>query len=276
MYRLMWMVSHPMTWDPVPAALSGLTLFILLYCNGFMKKAFKLPGIEVLIATILCTVLATQFGYSGSVVGMPPVAPNQASSSSIDLQWMLSAWVRQWPWEMPWVELFDRLGGIPMAVGSAIVFASVDFLAILSVVDAAPASELLGQGVACVVSGMAGAAPIGGSLSRSKVAELTGCTSPLMGFISGVTTMVLAFPQIGGLMAPTPKCVLAAVVLAAVLPGVVRPKDVLKLRGSDAVVGWATAMASAMSDPTVGFAAGMAIYMVLAGVGRMFKRRKSE
>merc|ERR1719454_1567315 len=99
-----------------------------------------------------------------------------------------------------------------------------------------------------------------------------GATSPLMGFASGVTTLVLAFPQVGGLLAPTPKAVLAAVVLAAVLPGVVRPKDVLKLRGTDALVAWTTAAASCAWDPTVGFGAGLAAYASCAVLSMPFRK----
>lgn len=266
MYRLAWMAAHPVSWDPGPVALSGLTLFVLLGCGGFLKRVLRLPGVEVVVACVLGTVLAVHLGYQGSVVGVPPVAPPGTEASG-----GIWSWVRLWPWEMPWVELFERLGGVHWAVLNAVAFACVDFLAILSVVPSGPASDLFGQGFACVVSGMVGAAPIGGSLSRSLVAQLTGCTSPLMGLISGVTTLILAFPQVGALLAPMPKSVLAAVVLAAVLPGVVRPKEVLRLRGREAVVAWVTVAASCLTDPTTGFGVGLAAHALLSTVIRSKK-----
>merc|ERR1712137_1236471 len=169
---------------------------------------------------------------------------------------------------MPWAELFERLGGVHWAVFSAVSYASVNYLAIISVVPDAPSNELAGQGVGCICSGMLGSAPIGGSLSRSMVADLTGATSPLMGFVSGIATMLLAFPQVAMLLASTPKAALAAVVLAAVLPSVVYPKDLLKLGGVDAVVGFVTAVASSFIDPTKGFAVGLALHAMLSTLPR--------
>lgn len=209
----------------------------------------------------------------GSVVGVSPAAPATQIIDDVGLAPMLTSWVRQWPWEMPWAELFSCLGGVHIAVISATAFATVDFLAILSVVPSGPASELFGQGFACVVSGMVGAAPIGGSLSRSLVAQMTGCTSPLMGLVAGITTLILSFPQFGMLLAPMPKSVLAAVVLAAVLPGVIRPNDVLKLRGIGGIAGWATTIACCLSDPTIGFGVGLVVHTTLVAVNSLFKKK---
>merc|ERR1712039_198863 len=157
----------------------------------------------------------------------------------------------------------ERFGGVHWAIFSALSYASVDYLAIISVVPDAPSNELAGQGVGCICSGMLGSAPIGGSLSRSMVAELTGATSPLMGFVSGIATLLLAFPQVGALLAPMPKSVLAAVVLAAVLPGVLNPKDLRKLRGVDAAIAWATTGAVCITDPTNGFGVGLVAYVLV-------------
>merc|ERR1712232_340996 len=163
--------------------------------------------------------------------------------------------VRQWPWD----------------IATATAFAGVNFLAIVSCLDACPPPggwgpnhELAGQGAGCVVSGMLGSAPIGGSLSRSMVASLTGASTPLMGFVCGSATMLLALPHVAMLLASTPKAALAAVVLAAVLPSVIYPKDLLKLDGVDTVVGFATAVASSFIDPTKGFAVGLVLHAVLS------------
>jgi len=274
MYRLFWMLTHPLVWDVGAVALTLLTLFLVLRCKNLLTRLLRLPGIEVIVATAAGTLLAIACGFAGDVVGVPPSAPADAAPVADGL-FGLFGWVRRWPWEMPWGELFERLGGLPSALVSATAFACVDFLAIISVVPEGPANELAGQGVGCVVSGMVGSAPIGGSLSRSMVAGMTGATSPLMGFTSGVATLILAFPQVGALLAPTPKAVLAAIVLAAVLPGVVNPKDVLKLGGADAVVAWATTLASCATDPTKGFGAGLAVYALLR-VGGAYGGKKDD
>jgi len=264
MYRLGWMMAHPYIWDWFSVALTLLTLFLVLRCKAILTKTFRLPGIEVIIACFLGTMIAMVFGYTGDVVGVAPTAePQDAGKASEGVASMLTGWVRLWPWQMPWGQLFERLGGFHWAIVSALAFACVDFLAIISVVPDGPANELAGQGVGCIVSGMLGSAPIGGSLSRSMVADLTGAASPLMGFVSGVATLLLAFPQVGSLLAPMPKAVLAAVVLAACLPTVVNPKDVNRLKGADFIVGWATALASCFTDPTKGFAIGLVVHVLL-------------
>lgn len=261
MYRLCWMLLQPQLWDLGAAALAGLTLLVVLRGGAPLVKLLRLPGLEVVLATALGTALAAAGGYAGDVVGLPPAAP--AAADGAGPPGPLLGWLRRWPWEMPWGELLGRLGGAHWALLSAAAFAAVDFLAIISVVPEGPANELAGQGIGCIVSGMAGSAPVGGSLSRSMVAGMTGATSPLMGFVSGSATLVLAFPQVGALLAPVPKAVLAAVVLAAVLPSVLWPKDVLGLRGADAAVGWATALACCLTDPTKGFGAGLAVHASL-------------
>merc|ERR1712193_548187 len=128
--------------------------------------------------------------------------------------------------------------------------------------------ELAGQGVACFTSGMAGSAPVGGSLSRSMIAGISGASSPLMGLICGIATCCLAFPSVSAVMASTPKAILAAVVLAAVLPGVVYPKDMLKLKGSEAFVSWGTCIGSLLMDPTKGFFLGVAMHAVTHAAGK--------
>lgn len=276
MYRLAWMLVHPWTWDFGCVVLSGLTLFLVMRCKNVLQRLFRLVGAEVIIATIGGTVLAIAAGYAGDVVGAPPALPADDVASEFDVSRLLTGWVRQWPWDMPWTVLIERLGGLHWAVVSAVAFASVDFLAIISVVPEGPANELAGQGVGCVVSGMVGSAPIGGSLSRSLVAGMTGSSSPLMGLVSGIVTMVLAFPQVAALMSPTPKAVLAAIVLAAVLPGVVNPKDVLKLGGVDAVAAWATAIACCLTDPTKGFGIGLAVYALCRGAVRIFRPKAGK
>mmetsp|Transcript_106916 Transcript_106916/g.238590 ORF Transcript_106916/g.238590 Transcript_106916/m.238590 type:complete len:466 (+) Transcript_106916:98-1495(+) len=286
LYRLGWVFMHPHLWDPAVVALAALTLAVVFRGKETLQRVLRLPGAEVIVATALGALVAISAGYSGEVVGKPPAAPPKAGGEDSGLAAALTSWVRLWPWEMPIAEVVERLGGWGWAVVSALAFAAVDFLAIISVEAErpppggwSPARELAGQGLGCLASGMAGSAPVGGSLSRSMVAGMTGASSPLMGLVSGFATLILAFPQVSALMAPTPKCVLAAIVLAAVLPPIIRPKDVLRLRGLDAAVGWTTAIASLMFDPTKGFGIGCAFYAVVQGMRHfrsVLRKRRTE
>mmetsp|Transcript_51563 Transcript_51563/g.116216 ORF Transcript_51563/g.116216 Transcript_51563/m.116216 type:complete len:453 (-) Transcript_51563:30-1388(-) len=268
LYRLGWMVLHPFLWDGFPVFLSAITLVILFQGKKPLLQLTKLPGLEVILAMLIGTAVS-MYGYSGDVVGEVPASTTSAVNVDDPLS-LLTSWVRRWPWDMPWGELAERLGGWPLALVSASAFAAVDYLAIMSVLPAAPAKELVGQGVGCIVSGMVGAAPIGGSLSRSLVAGMTGASSPLSGLVGGFCTMLLAFPTVSAYLAPTPKAVLAAIVLAAVLPAVTRPKDMLKLAGLNIVTGWGTALACLATDPTIGFGVGLFMHGCIATLRQAF------
>lgn len=293
MYRLMWMLTHPHLWDIATAALSILTIVVVSYGAGILtrmqkwvsrrKDARSMPGLEVILATVFGTLLAAQCSYAGSLVGKPP-APEKGTESEGagdalgPVGGVLLSWVNGLPWEMPWAELAAQLGGWPKALVSAGAFAAVDFLAIISVQAEAPpawgwspARELSGQGIGCIVSGMAGSAPVGGSLSRSMVAKMTGAASPLAGLVCGFATAALAHPVVAGMLSGIPKATLAAIVITAVLPSILRPKDLLRLKGLDAATGWFTALASAFTDPTSGFAMGLAFAAVIAIFRKVFQ-----
>lgn len=289
MYRLAWTLCQPQLWDPSTLALSALALAMVLWGRPLLGRALRavtrrkalepMVGAEVVVATVATTLMATVLGYQGGIVGTMPASASLPDASNENEGYdevaaqalrLLTFWVRRWPWEMPWQELAARLGGWPWAVASAVAFAGVDFLAIVSVVDSGPlGQEMYGQGVGCIVSGMAGSAPIGGSLSRSLVARMTGASSPLAGLVNGLCTMALALPYVAGWLAPMPKAVLAAVVLAAVLPSVAYPKELLQLAGADAAVAWTTCGVCALTDPTKGFIAGIALHALL----RPFRRK---
>lgn len=270
MYRLVWMLTNPWTWNYFTVGLSLLTLGLVWYGTALLKKVLggrkPMPGLEVIIATVLGALVASAFAYSGDIVGAPA---STGSSFEFNAKSVLLSWIHLLPWEMPYAAVVAQIGGWPQALFSCIAFAGVDFLAIVSVEAQAPPAngwsatkEMLGQGIGCVVSGMAGGAPVGGSLSRSMVAQMTGAGSPLMGLVCGITSAALALPAVAVYFAPVPKATLSAIVLAAVLPSVVNPKDVLKLKGTDALIAWVTAMVSTFADPMVGFMAGSVLYAV--------------
>ncbi|CAJ1327943.1 unnamed protein product [Effrenium voratum] len=267
MYRLAWTLTHPQHWDADAVLFSAITLFIVMQGKNPLK---------VIAATIIGATLSWARRYPGDVVGLPP--PGSEMHITGDIAVDLTSWVHRWPWDMPIDATVARLGGWPFAVLSAVAFAFVDYLAILSVEAERPAPggsnpsrEMVGQGVACIASGMAGSAPIGGSLTRSMLAGMVGASSPIMGLITGLATMCLGFHVIATLLEPTPKAVLSSTVLAAVLPAVVSPKDLLVLRGSDALVGWFSAAATCLTDPTKGFGIGCAAYFLVRPLGKRAK-----
>lgn len=267
MYRLVWTLTHPMHWDAEAILFSAMTLFIVMH--------FKSP-LKVIAATAVGAGVSYVRQYQGDVVGLPP--PGSELHITGNLQADLTSWVHQWPWEMPIDATVARLGGWPMAILSAVAFAFVDYLAIISVEAERPAPggsrpsrEMAGQGFACIASGMGGSAPVGGSLTRSMLAGMIGASSPMMGLVCGFVTMCLGFPFIATLLEPTPKAVLSSTVLAAVLPAVVAPKDLLRLKGSDALAGWISAAATCMTDPTKGFGIGCATYFLFYGMRRAGK-----
>merc|ERR1712127_1116269 len=140
---------------------------------------------------------------------------------------------------------------------SATLFAAVNFLSIMGIAGGfeaengiawSPPRELISQGVACGVAGITGSAPVSGSLSRSLVSRMAGTTSQ---FGCMVTAMCwICFLPYMSIMTPTPKAALSAVIVSAVVKGVVVPKDLLKLNTfSDQLVGWGTALATACTSP---------------------------
>jgi len=286
MYRLGWTLLSPGHWSLDTVLIASLTFVIVMYGKQILTSALGrelLPGLEVVLATIAVTIFSLFMNYDGSIVGLPPEVPTSGDRATDLASLLLDAaagWVWKWPWDLPFAAVVDRLSGWITATATVFAFAAVDFLAIISVEDAAPPKggwsptrEMAGQGVASLASGIAGSGPVGGSLSRSLVATLVGASSPLTGLVCGIATLCLARPEVATLLAPVPKALLAAIVLAAVLPGVVRPKDVLKLRGGDAVVAWVTALSSVATDPTVGFAVGMGAFgLVWVVAGRRQKK----
>lgn len=276
MYRLGWILVHPWTWSLVTLIFAAATYWKVRNGSKLLRKLsrdrLRVPGLEVVIATVLGTLLTLSIGYTGDVVGRPPEPTEDLSEHTADwsLQALVFGWVRSWPWTMAWAQTVERLGGWTSACTSAMTFAAVDFLAIVSIQaevcpsgDWSTARELAGQGIACIVSGIAGGGPVGGSLSRSMVAKMTGAASPLMGFVSGLTTIALTAHAAGVLLSPIPQAVLAAIVLAAVLPSVMHPKDLIKLGGKDAAVAWLTVAGSVLVDPMTGFIFGVAVYVLL-------------
>ncbi|KAJ1445439.1 sulfate transporter family-domain-containing protein [Pelagophyceae sp. CCMP2097] len=257
--NLAYALSHPWHWD---AAALALALFV---GAGAMRGKRLMPrgtpsGVEVLVFVAAATAVAAAAGYDGAVVGAPPASQQTGLLPPLHQAALLDG--------KTWARLLRMCFGdswLRLAF-AAVAFAAVDFLQVVSVcasfeaddgVQWSPDRELGAQGVACVASGLAGGGPVGASLSRSCVARLSGASSPRAGFFHGV--FAIALLPYARHVATVPKAALAAVVLAAVLPGILQPTAILKLNRADAAVAGATALASVLTDPTTGFVFGLTL-----------------
>jgi MFS superfamily sulfate permease-like transporter len=100
---------------------------------------------------------------------------------------------------------------------------------------------------------------------------MTGTTSQLACIVTALCWIYLQ-PYMT-IMTPCPKAALSAVIVSAVIRGIVAPKDLLKLQGAAAlVVGWGTGILTAFTSPTAGFGAGMVLYYVIDRLDRLAQR----
>jgi len=87
--------------------------------------------------------------------------------------------------------------------------------------------ELIGQGIANIVSGLFKGFPVGGSFSRSALNFQLSAKTPLASMITGATVGITLF-----FLAPAfyylPKATLSAIVLSAVI-SLIRPQEIIKL-----------------------------------------------
>merc|ERR1712183_421232 len=120
--------------------------------------------------------------------------------------------------------------------------------------------ELIAQGGSCLVAASVGSAPVSGSMSRSLVSRMTGTTSQLACILTALI-WIIAMPFMS-IMSPTPKSALSAVIVSAVLKSVVVPKSLMELKGINFVVGWGTAILTAVTSPTLGFGLGLVLYAI--------------
>ncbi len=126
-----------------------------------------------------------------------------------------------------------------------------------------PSQEFIGQGVANVTSGLFGGLPVGGSFSRSSVAVLAGAKTRLAGAVTGLT--VLAVLPLHDVLAPLPKAVLAAIVIAAVVP-LVQFRKLSRLHHyaqSQAWVDWGTFIITLLLTPRVDYALLLGIVLAI-------------
>ena len=200
-----WAVGHPGAWEGSSLVLAAGTAVVVL---GARRINPLIPGILVAAAAAIAWSVLT--GYAGPVVG---AVPRGLPTFSLAFPWQaIPALV------VPGVVI--ALVGFAEATSIARIFAAQD----RSPWD--PNREFIGQGVANVASAVTGGFPVGGSFGRSTVARLSGARTRWSGAVAGV--LGLAFLPFAWILAPLPRAVLAAIVIAAV-SSLVKVRPLLRL-----------------------------------------------
>lgn len=272
--NLLYAITHPMEWGTSSAPLFFMATAFVMQAKSFMPKSFP-PGTEVIIATALATLYSMSFDYPGNVVGEIPQLDPDAGINLGPIRIPIEILNPKDLLEAPLVERFG--GSYVTLIITASLFAAVNFLSIMGIASGFEAEngvewsaprELVAQGFACGVAGMTGSAPVSGSMSRSLVSRMAGTTSQCSCMITAlIWVYMMPFMSV---MSPTPQAALSAVIMSAVVKSVVKPKDLIAMKGTDAVVGWGTGIGTAVTSPTIGFGIGL----LLVGVTSLFKPKQ--
>lgn len=186
-------VASPPAWEPAALAVA-LGVAVVLIGGKRLHRLF--PGI--LVAVALALVVSAASGYRGSVVG-----PTVGTLPGFTL-------------DLPWKSL-------PRLLAPGVVIALVGFFEPASIARRYstlerrrwdPNRELVSQGVACLVSGLGGGFPAGGSFSRTALMRDWGARTRLSGVITALTVLALlpALP----VLARLPNAALGAIVVVSV------------------------------------------------------------
>eukprot|EP00977_Amphora_coffeiformis_P020823 scaffold8573_cov164-Amphora_coffeaeformis.AAC.2 len=278
--QVMWTISHPNVWNATTAALFVIGTLVVRNGKHFLPSSFP-PGTEVILVTLAATLFSIQTDYAGGIVGEIPVVDGGMKIAGINIPVEFLN-IKQVILETP---LLEQFGGSALQLGiSSLLFAAVNFLSIMGIASGfetedgiawSPAREMLAQGASCVVAATVGSAPVSGSLSRSLVSRMTGTTSQLACLTTALCWIVLQ-PYMS-LMTPCPKAALSAIIVSAVVQGVVQPKDLLRLQGlRNNLVGWGTGLATICTSPTQGFGAGLVLYLVTIPLASEDKPKKKK
>ncbi len=279
--NIFYAISNPNLWGLIPAALFFFSTYFVMKGPKLLPKSLP-PGTEVILATAIATALSMYTDYPGAIVGEIPQLDSDAGIrigeyiripvELLDIQDLMKA---------PLVEQFG--GSYVMLTITATLFAAVNFLSIMGIASGFEAEdgiawsaprELVAQGIACGVAGITGSAPVSGSMSRSLVARMTGSTSQLTCIITALIWIYL-MPYMS-IMSPTPKAALSAIIISAVIKGVVFPKQLMAMEGTDFYIGWGTGIATAMTSPTIGFGIGLVLALIFGHVlsGKNHSKKK--
>ena len=193
--RAAWTLTHPAAWQPPALTLAVLTLVTVL---GARRVHPLFPG--VLVAVALAGAASVLLGYEGRTVGaldvgLPPLTTSLPWSSGLDLL-------------LP--------GAIIALVGFAEPAAIARSFASRDRTHWDSHREFVSQGAANVAAAFTGGFPVGGSFSRSALNRMVGARTAWSGAITGLAVLLLLPATF--LLAPVPTAVLAAIVIAAVVP----------------------------------------------------------
>lgn len=270
--QCLYALFQPWLWSLAPAFMFVAGTAFVMEGKRVLPASFP-PGTDVILVTAAAALFSVFAHYEGAVVGEIPIMDADSGISllggrlkiPVEVLNMKKLVTEQVPL------LVKQFGGsyILLAI-SSLLFAGVNFLSIMGIASGFESEdgiawsanrELLAQGASCAVAAAVGSAPVSGSLSRSLVSHMTGTSSQLACIITALCWIYL-LPYMG-IMSPTPKAALSAVIVSAVLKGIVSPKDLLQLTGWDAWTGWSTGLITAMSSPTQGFGAGLILHYAL-------------
>ena len=260
---------HPWLWSVTPTVLFVAGTAFVMYGKNYLPSSLP-PGTEVILVTAGATLFSIYTNYDGAMVGEIPTMDENAGVSiggvlRLPVEFMdITKLVN----DVPLVEQFGD--SYVMLAVSCCIFAGVNFLNIMGITSGfeqedgiawSAERELVAQGASNVMAAAVGSAPVSGSLSRSLVSRITGTTSQMACLVTALCWIFLQ-PYMS-IMTPTPKAALSAVIVSAVVKGVVYPKALLDMSGMDAIIGWLTGIATAITSPTQGFGFGLIFFGVL-------------
>lgn len=278
--RLFYIITHPMEWGLIAFLIFIICTAVVMEGSKYLPKSLP-PGSEVILATAGATAFSMLTDYQGGIVGE---IPSLDADKGISLFGIVNLPVELVPLgDLLSAPVVDRFGGSYAMLGlSATLFAAVNFLSVMGIlsgfesengVEWSANRELVAQGVGCAVSGLTGAAPVSGSMSRSLVSRMTGATSKMACLITAACWML--FLPYMNIMSPTPKAALSSVIVSAVVKSVVFPKALMSLKGNDFLVGWFTALATAFLNPTMGFGFGLILSLSIDFLSGAPKEKKA-
>lgn len=272
-------LTHPHIWSVGASIIFWIGTAFVVYGSKRLLPTWCPPGTDVVLLTAMATWYSATQSYSGSIVGEIPVLDANAGwhlgPMRVPLEFLdVARVVRVAP-------LLDRFGGsLIRLTASATAYAAVNFLSIVGIASGFESEdgiswsarrELASQGVACLAAASVGSAPVSGSLSRSLVSRLTGATSQCACLITALF-WIYGQPYMS-IMSPCPKAALSAVIVSAVVQGVLVPKELLRLQGLDALYGWITGLLTLGTSPTAGFGAGIVLYYLGTGLSNGISRK---
>ncbi len=237
--RAWWAVTHVGQWELASVFLAAVTVALVF---GGRRIHPLFPG--VLAAVGFGLAFSVLVGYGGEMVGGVPAGLPPLTLS------------------LPWAE-------VPSLVVPGVVIALVGFAEPAAIARTyatqdrqrwSPDREFISQGAANLAAGLSGGFPVGGSFARTSVNKLSGGRSRWSGAVTGVA--VLAFLLVAGVLAPLPRAVLGAIVIAAVV-NLIQFRPLVRFNRystPQALVAWTTFAATLILAPRIERA-------VLLGIG---------